>query len=176
MSLPSLRHGLNSTSIQRFSLHLVMYFTYWFNLYLKSLDSDATNNDNNSATTYIPTDIHMRWIFALLTRIDLFCSADDMSCLRDLARACLALIAVIRRGKAGSPSPSTFTHDELGNITTETETSGTETHVTPVNSEGDSKTLRECSMWMVFCAVTCIWGQRDLWNDAEEALCQRHCH
>jgi len=98
----------------RFSLHLVMYFTYWFNLYLKSLDSDANDNDNNTAPTYIPTDIHMRWIFALLTRIDLFCSADDMSCLRDLARACIALIAVIRRGKAGSPSLSASTHDEGG--------------------------------------------------------------
>jgi len=33
----------------------------------------------------------MRWIFALLTRIDLFCLADEMACLRNLARACLSL-------------------------------------------------------------------------------------
>ena len=113
----------------------------------------------------------MRWIFALLTRIDLLCSADEMNSLRSLARICLALIAIVRRRKAGSPLPSDrSTHDELADTKTDLDSSGTGTCATPLNSEGDSKTLSECSMWMVFCAVTCIWGQRDLWNDAEETL------
>ena len=109
----------------------------------------------------------MRWIFALLTRIDLLCSADEMNNLRSLARICLALIAIVRRRKAGASLPSAgSTRDELEGTKMDPDSSGTG----PLDSEGDSKTLSECSMWMVFCAVTCIWGQRDLWNDAEETL------
>src|SRR5579863_6524175 len=141
-----------------------MYFTHWFKLYLNSLDAD---NDDNTTTTYTPTDVHMRLIFALLTRIDLFCSADDMSCLRSLARACLALIAVFRHRKAETASLSNSAHDEPADITTEIDSSGTQSRATPVSSEGDSKTLSECSIWLVFCAVTSIWGQRDLLSDAE---------
>jgi hypothetical protein len=146
-----------------------MYFTHWFNLYLQSLDAHS-NDDDNTTLAYTPTDIHMRWIFALLTRIDIFCSADEMACLRNLARACLSLISVVRRRKEGSPQPST--HDEQADRTTETDTSEAETtHMTP-DSGSDHKLLSECSMWFVFCAVTSIWGQRDLWDDAHEALSQ----
>jgi len=135
------------------------------------MDADTTSNGVNSATTHMPTDVHMRWIFALLTRIDLLCSADEMNSLRSLARTCLALIAIIRRRKAETPSPSArSTHDELADTEKDPDSSGTGTCATHLNYEGDSKTLSECSMWMVFCAVTCIWGQRDLWNDAEETL------
>jgi len=147
-----------------------MYFTHWFNLYLNSLDADTTNSDDNTTMTHAPTDVHMRWIFALLTRVDLLCSADDMSCLRSLARACLALIVVFRRRNAEAPSLSSSAHDEQADITTENDSSGTETRATPASSERDRKTLSECSIWLVFCAVTCIWGQWDLWNDAEETL------
>jgi survival motor neuron (SMN) interacting protein 1 (SIP1) len=146
-----------------------MYFTHWFNLYLGSLDANS-NNDDKTTGTYAPTDIHMRWIFALLTRIDLFCSADEMSCLRNLARACLALISVVRRRKVGSSQPSA--DDEQTDRTTEMDTSGAETYTTRLDSSGDHKTLSECSIWVVFCAVTSIWGQRDLWDDADEALRQ----
>src|SRR5713101_8155298 len=100
-----------------------MYFTHWFNLYLQSLDAKNNDDDDNTTSAYTPTDIHMRWIFALLTRVDLFCSADEIACLRNLARACLSLISVVRRRKEGSPQPST--HDEH----TETEISGAETRM-----------------------------------------------
>ena len=146
-----------------------MYFTHWFNLHLQSLDANSHNADN-ATSAYTPTDIHMRWIFALLTRIDLFCSADDMACLRNLARACLSLISVVRRRKEGSPQPST--HDEQADRSTETHINGAETNMIPPDFRGDRKTLSECSMWFVFCAVTNIWGQRDLWDDADEALRQ----
>jgi hypothetical protein len=142
-----------------------MYFTHWFNLYLQSLDASGNGTDNTTSA-YTPTDIHMRWIFALLTRIDLYCSAADMACLRNLARACLSLISVVRRRKEGSPRPST--HDEQA----EMDTSGAETSMALPNSGGDDKTLSECSMWFVICAVTSIWGQRDLWDDADDALRQ----
>jgi len=143
-----------------------MYFTHWFNLYLESVDGDT--DDNNNATVYAPTDVHMRWVFALLTRIDLLCSPDEMSCLRSLARVCLALISVVRRRKMRSPPLSA--HHERADKSTETDASTTEANVTPPTLERGSRNLSECSMWVVFSAVTLIWGQRDLWNDAEESL------
>jgi Survival motor neuron (SMN) interacting protein 1 (SIP1) len=143
-----------------------MYFTHWFNLYLESLDNDTDNK--SSICAYTPTDVHMRWVFALLTRIDIFCSADEISCLRSLARACLALISLVRRRKPRDNPP--FDHHEETDNSTETKTSRTERDVAPHPLEEDPRRLSECSMWVVFCAVTSIWGQRDLWNDAEESL------
>lgn len=153
----------------RFSLHLVMYFTHWFNLYLGSLDSNS-----NSTTTHAPTDVHMRWVFALLTRIDLFCSADEIDSLRSLARTCLALISAVRRAKieSGSAPPSAPCEREDGETTETGSTAEAEAIVDPSSFERGPKTLSECSMWVVFCAVTNIWGQRDLWDEAEQALSQ----
>lgn len=155
----------------RFSLHLVMYFTHWFNLYLESLDSNS-----NGATTYAPTDVHMRWVFALLTRVDLFCSADETGSLRGLARTCLALISAVRRAKIGSNPPPSAPCEREDGETTETGAGTTEAetnaNVNSSSSPRDPKTLSECSMWFVFCAVTNIWGQRDLWDEAEQALSQ----
>ncbi|KAI0307188.1 hypothetical protein B0F90DRAFT_1686026 [Multifurca ochricompacta] len=153
----------------RFSLHLVMYFTHWFNSYLDSLDGNSKKNNDTSTTAYTPTDVHMRWVFALLTRVDIFCSADEISCLRNLARACQALISVVRRRNMKS-SPLSAYYKRPGR-SIETDPSKTETNVvmSPENSFG---TLSECSMWFVFCAVASVWGQRDLWSDAEEALRQ----
>ena len=140
-----------------------MYFTHWFNLYLESLDKSS-----NSTTTYIPTDVHMRWVFALLTRVDLFCSADEIGSLRNLARTCLALISAVRRAKTEGTPACVPCEREDG----ETETAaGTATKV-ETNVDLSSTRLSECSMWVVFCAVTNIWGQRDLWDEAEQALSQ----
>jgi len=153
-----------------------MYFTHWFNLYLASLDSNTTKNDDDTTTTYTPTDVHMRWIFALLTRIDLFCSADDTSCLRNLARACLALIAVVRR-RNKAESPPLAAHDEHADGTGAMEIGtsvGTEIQAATLDSGEATESLSERSMWVVFCAVTNIWGQRDLWDDAEQTLRQSH--
>ncbi len=139
-----------------------MYFTHWFNLYLDSLDSNSKNT-----TTYAPTDVHMRWVFALLTRVDLFCSADEIGSLRNLARVCLALISANHHAKTGSTPLSAPCEREDGE--TETSTSTMEPETSPARN---SKTLSESSMWLVFCTVTNIWGQRDLWDEAEQALSQ----
>ena len=140
-----------------------MYFTHWFKLYLESLDRSS-----NSTTTYVPTDVHMRWVFALLTRVDLFCSADEIGSLRNLARTCLELISAVRCAKTGGIPACAPCEREDGE--TETVTG----NITEVETKIDlsSTRLSECSMWVVFCAVTNIWGQRDLWDEAEQALSQ----
>lgn len=70
------------------ALHLLLYFTYWINLYLQASDS-----------SYLPTESHGRWIFSLLSRIDDYISADDMHLLRNLARACLGLLKKLKQEK-----------------------------------------------------------------------------
>ncbi|KJA29872.1 hypothetical protein HYPSUDRAFT_126273 [Hypholoma sublateritium FD-334 SS-4] len=72
---------------ERSALHLLMYFTHWINHYLSSPGSEA----------YLPTDSHARWVFCLLSRIDDFISPDDMNLLRNLARACIALLKYIKK-------------------------------------------------------------------------------
>jgi len=78
------------------ALHLLMYFTYWINVYLESPEE---------SNRYLPTESHARWMFCLLSRVDDYISADDMNLLRNLARACLSLIKQIKRNATQS-SPS----------------------------------------------------------------------
>ena len=63
-------------------MHLLMYFTHWINVYL---DQPRPRNTHINET-------HARWIFALLSRVEDYVSADEMSLLRNLARACIALM------------------------------------------------------------------------------------
>lgn len=92
--------------------------------------------------TFIILESHARWMFALLTKVEDFISADDMSQLRTLARACLELIDRHRKAEG------TGVHDTL-----------------------PSKiSMAETSCWMIFTAVCGIWGQNDLWQDAEKLL------
>jgi len=64
-----------------------MYFTHWIQLHLNAPESG----------NHLPTESHARWIFALLSRIDEQICADDMSLLRNLARASLGLLKVIKQ-------------------------------------------------------------------------------
>jgi len=110
-----------------------MYFTYWINVYLKAPES------NN----YLPTESHARWIFSLLSRIDDFISADDMNLLRNLARACLALLEQIKQ--KGNPQLS-------------------------ASNSSPSGKMHESSCWIIITLVADNWKQRDLWMDAEDGL------
>lgn len=121
------------------ALHLLMYFTHWINLHLREPNSP----------TYRPTNTHARWIFSLLLRIDDQISADDMNLLRNLARACLALlkVTILERTKGIPSKPEPLT-------------------------ERDSRAqlMGEQACWIILSAIVGIWGQRDLWMDAEDIL------
>ncbi|GBE80017.1 hypothetical protein SCP_0212190 [Sparassis crispa] len=93
------------------------------------------------------THTHARWIFILLSRVEDYVSADETSLLRNLARACMSLIKenMIRR----TVSIETASPDEA----------------TPVDISMDER-----SCWLIITAIVGIWGQRDLWVDAEEML------
>ncbi|KAG7449008.1 uncharacterized protein BT62DRAFT_929006 [Guyanagaster necrorhizus] len=114
---------------QRMSLHLLMYFTHWINLHL---------DDERSPPFPRLAEVHAQWIFFLLTRVEDYISADDMSSLRSLARACLALLKVLLyEEKEARPKDS-----------------------------GIGKN----SCWIIISTVAGIWGQQDLWMDAEGML------
>lgn len=114
------------------SLHLLMYFAHWMNIHLQ----------HPAEPTFAILESHARWMFALLAKVEDFISADDMSQLRSLARACLELL--VRRRKAGGP--------------------GVPDNLSSKNG------MAETSCWMIFTAVSGIWGQKDLWRDAETLL------
>jgi len=117
------------------ALHLLMYFTYWINFHNKDPGPSSQITEN-----------HARWIFALLSRIEDYISADDMSLLRNLARASLALLKQIMQRRS------------------QVENSEQD----PTNTTNGH--MSESSCWMIITAVVGVWGQHDLWMDAEAML------
>ncbi|GLB33990.1 putative survival motor neuron (SMN) interacting protein 1 (SIP1) [Lyophyllum shimeji] len=130
--MPSLLRRID----ERMALHLLMYFTHWINLHLQRPDPSSR-----------PIEAHARWIFALLSKVEDHISADDMNLLRNLARACIALLKELLQ--TGTPHPeseeSTFT-----------------------DSDGGYMSVRSC--WIIVSTVAGVWAQRDLWMDAEDML------
>lgn len=123
---------------QRYALHLIMYFSYWINL---NLEQPQQQN------SFI-NECHAKWIFVLLSRVDEFVSAEEMSQLRSLARACMGLLK------------QTLTHSNKTSVR---------------NVYSDSEVIDEVQMgasswWIIITAVVGIWGQHDLWSDAENVL------
>ncbi|CAA7260023.1 unnamed protein product [Cyclocybe aegerita] len=121
---------------ERMALHLLMYFAHWIQQYLNTPESSV----------YLPLESHARWMFALLSRIDDYISADDMNLLRNLARACLALLKAIKREQNFQSSPT----------------------IRPC-TEGK---MGETSCWIIVTIVAEIWKQRDIWIDAQDMLTQ----
>lgn len=111
-----------------------MYFTYWVNLHLER---------GSAPSPYPISETHSRWIFVLLSRVEDYVSADEMSLLRNLARACIALIEENRTRE----NPSVVRPGEDG-----------------------PHPIGEPTCWMVVTAVVGVWGQKDLWMDAEAML------
>lgn len=111
-----------------------MYFTYWINQHLQ---------EDRQPPFPRPTQAHLQWIFALLTRVEEHVSADDMNLLRNLTRACIALLkAMILEQGSRSELEEKDNNNENG----------------------------QASCWMIISVVIAMWGQRDLWIDAEDML------
>ncbi|KAI0332409.1 hypothetical protein GY45DRAFT_1433094 [Cubamyces sp. BRFM 1775] len=118
----------------RYAIHLLMYFTHWINLRLDSPTLPMTDI----------TQSHARWMFTLLSRVDDWISSDETSLLRNLARACISLMAARRRRRAAENESS--------------------------EESEDAKEMDDTSCWMIISAITGMWGQTDLWMDAEVSL------
>jgi hypothetical protein len=118
-----------------------MYFTHWINVHLAQPDLLSSR----------VTETHAHWIFVLLSRVEDYMSADDMSLLRNLARASLALLKeLMRRRNLGDK------FEEISKIGRE--------------EERDDFYMSERSCWIIITAVAGVWGQRDLWMDVDSML------
>lgn len=114
-----------------------MYFAHWISLHLEEKDISRK---------YAVTEVHARWIFVLLSRVDEYISADETNTLRSLARGCMGLIK--ERMERAEPSEEANSA-EPGEV---------------------DRMIAESSCWMIITAVISIWAQRDLWQDAEDML------
>jgi hypothetical protein len=115
-----------------------MYFTYWINIQVEK-----------SQTLDIP-DSYARWIFALLSRVDDFVSADDMSLLRNVARACISVLKESVRTRIKARGVGELRMLNVDN--------------------GEAHSMGERSCWIVVCVIIGVWAQRDLWIDVEASL------
>ncbi|KAF7798895.1 hypothetical protein EIP86_010123 [Pleurotus ostreatoroseus] len=93
------------------------------------------------------SETHARWMFVLLSRVDDYITADEQSTLRTLARGCMSLIKE-RIQEHSTPSE--------GSSSAESNDAG--------------RTIGVSACWMVVTAITGVWGQKDLWIDAESML------
>jgi hypothetical protein len=120
-----------------------MYFAHWINVHLEQPDLQSSRI----------TETHACWIFVLLSRVEDHISADDMSLLRNLARASLALLKVLLR-KRNLENKA----EEILEVSRQAE------------GKRDDANMSERSCWIIITAIAGIWGQRDLWMDVDSAL------
>lgn len=105
---------------------------------------------------------HQQWAFSLLAQLDTSLRSEDISHLRETARACIA--AIRRDLESDGPvvveadsGVSLIGGDQIGSTTRdEVDHSFWYAHLT--------------GTWMIVGAIASVWGQRDMWQDAEEAL------
>ncbi|KZT29346.1 hypothetical protein NEOLEDRAFT_1056217 [Neolentinus lepideus HHB14362 ss-1] len=126
----------------RLAIHLLMYFTNWMNHHLRHTEQFSNRL----------TEVHARWMFALLSRVDDHVDADDMSLLRNLARACIGLLKDRKWKKVFLAQAGVGGQDEVG----------------PDSIVQEAMSERSC--WIVIAAIVYVWAQRDLWQDAEAML------
>ena len=112
-----------------------MYFVHWI-----------SKTVNNPEAEFTLLSSHSRWIYELLVRVDLQLVSSEISQLRSLARACLALIKFLRLRASSTLE---------GGV---------------IACEKQKSQMTEDDCWTIVTVITGIWAQRDLWMDAEFAL------
>ncbi|KAL5636607.1 hypothetical protein ACGC1H_000532 [Rhizoctonia solani] len=136
---PSILKSLDDHGI----IHLLMFVAHWIR---RSLDHAPPPKPR---PTHFPKH-HQQWTFSLLAQLDTALRSDEISHLRELARAC---IAVIKEDLVGE-GPVVVDQDAVG-------------------GEGSNDKVKYTHLtgtWMIVAAIASIWGQRDMWQNAEEAF------
>jgi hypothetical protein len=135
-----------------------MFIAHWIR---KSLDNISTTAPSLPLARpfYFPRH-HQQWAFALLAQLDTSLRSEEISHLREVARAC---IAAIREDL-----------DLEGPIEVQVDSGVT---LTVVNDNDDAPIKPDSARyahltgtWMIVGAIASVWGQRDMWQDAEDAL------
>ncbi|KAG9104203.1 hypothetical protein FRC06_004628 [Ceratobasidium sp. 370] len=140
------------------AIYLLMFIAHWIR---KSLENISSTMPPHPLTRpfYFPRH-HQQWAFALLAQLDTSLRSEEISHLRELARACIAAI----REDLDLDGPvevevdagASFTEDRQDETTPAKPDSARYAHLT--------------GTWMIVGAIASVWGQRDMWEHAEEAL------
>lgn len=96
---------------------------------------------------------HARWIFALLAKLDGRLVGDEISTLRVLARAGIERVVQERYRRAVKKTLRKQQQPQASD-----------------DIDGGEVMMSEMGAWMIVCAVSSIWGQHDLWDDARADL------
>jgi len=98
-------------------------------------------NERSPTERYFPvSNSHARWVFGLLSILETHLTSDEIHMLRELARS---IITLINNRLKQSIQSSRSTETLLAEL---------------------------APWWMNVAIVVTIWGQRDLWNDAEDMV------
>jgi hypothetical protein len=117
-------------------------------------------------------------MFSLLSRVDEELSADDMSQLRMLARACIGFVKLKRdreiAREANESSPN-GTNQDAGDMSMSDGSVDDGGDVSPrgsgvVGEIEPHAPFDERACWIIVTAIADFWAQRDLWMDAKSLL------
>jgi hypothetical protein len=112
-------------------------------------------------------------------KVDAFCTADEVNTLRTLVRACLFLVRARRlpttNGGRDSVASTPGPEPEAPEISSEPNPEPGEVEDGEVAEPGLADEIKgqemcDRSVWLILCAVAGLWGQHDLWYDAEEVF------
>lgn len=140
---PALLSRLKTSDI----LALLELFPSWF--------SQITMASSPSLPTirHAVDPFHARWVFALLAKLDGRLVGDEISTLRVLARAGIERVVHERYRRAVKKSLRKQQQPQASD-----------------GNDGGEVMMSEMGAWMIVCAVSSIWGQHDLWDDARADL------
>ena len=170
--------SISLTPRQRNITSLLYWFSVWITVHSDALEESwvqssgdesgngkdgsgpASNNDTASSTRVIE-GIHQRWMFALLGMLDTELVGNDISTLRELARAAIRLAQVLTKREGHPMVPP---GESVGDGTASEEEA-------PASAAGDGGTQTTvASCWMIVGAIAGVWCQWDIWDEAREAL------
>ncbi|KAF8605344.1 hypothetical protein BDV93DRAFT_521670 [Ceratobasidium sp. AG-I] len=142
------------------AIHLLMFIAYWIR---NSLEGNTAPSQALSRPFHFPKH-HQQWAFALLAQLDTSLRSEEISHLREVARACIAAI----REDLALDGPVIVEADSGVELVDAASSSRT-----PVNPDSGNHNPRYDHLvgaWMVVGIIASVWGQRDMWQDAEETL------
>lgn len=137
-----------------------MFIAYWIR---SSLEGNITPSQALPRPFHFPRN-HQQWAFALLAQLDTSLRSEEISHLRELARACIAAI----RADLALDGPIIVEVDS--GVVLSGASDSTSTLVNPHSDDRNPKYAHLVGTWMVVGAIASVWGQRDMWQDAEETL------
>lgn len=141
---------------------MLMFLAHWIR---KSLDNApvAASSHALARPSHFPRN-HQQWAFALLVHLDTALRSEEISHLREVARACIAAA----RADLELDGPIEVEVDS--GVSLMTANSGDSTPAKLDSVDHNSRYAHLAGTWMVVGAIASIWGQRDMWQDAESTL------